>query len=74
MKILLFQWDISQTSCLRKMFYEVNGNEWTEINIRNLLLYIFRATDQHTQTYTPFSMHNIHYSLLAHVFKELQTS
>lgn len=74
MKILVFQWDASQTSCLCKTFYEVNGTEWDKINKRNVLLYIFRATDQYTQTYTSCSIHNIYYSLLPHVFKELQTA
>lgn len=48
MKILVFQWDISQTSCLQKTFYEVDGNEWAKIDTRNLLLYIFYASDQYT--------------------------
>ena len=74
MKIVVFQWDVSQTICLCRKFYEVNGNEWAKINPRNLLLYIFCATDQYTQTYISCSMHNIYHSLLPHVFKELQTS
>jgi hypothetical protein len=66
-KITVFHWNTSQTSCLCKTIYEVNGNEWAKINARNLILYIFCATVQYTQTFTSNLLHSIDYSLLLHV-------